>query len=291
MRTVRLALVLVVTGALIGVVSAVPAAAGEPTVTVSPNVGLTDGHDFPGGARQWSVMECDGAVLTNLFSAFDRCTLQRSVTANANGDVSTDFVVRRETFLGSCSGTIFCAVVIAGFVGDDVVGAGDLLTFAPAITVRPRHHLPPGHRVLIDGSGFTATPIVNDWAVSQCRASILTGELTLNRALAECDAFTQPFVFTHAGDAGGISLSYVPRVQFTIGSSTVRCDTVRDACAILVAQLTDDGFVGAAAPFDHTLPVPRSIDDCRGGGWRTHAKRTGERFTSKADCLQYVSAH
>ena len=67
------------------------------------------------------------------------------------------------------------AVVALGLVS--VVGAapGDAAPAAAvhAITVTPSTGLSDGQTVTVTGTGFTETPAVNDWSVTECRAGIV----------------------------------------------------------------------------------------------------------------------
>jgi Neocarzinostatin family len=141
------------------------------------------------------------------------------------------------------------------------------------VTVTPSSGLSDGQTVTVSGTGFVETPIVNDWSVAMCDPSILSST-SFETAIAHCDITTQPFVFLHADSSGAVSTPYAVRKSFTIeGGATVTCGQAPNDCAILVGQLTDQGFVGAAAPISFG---PRTVAAC----YRefAHDRQHGLRF-------------
>jgi hypothetical protein len=133
------------------------------------------------------------------------------------------------------------------------------------VTVTPSTGLVDGQTVTVRGTGFTETPVIYDWAVTQCSAAILTAPLTLTNAVNECNQ-QEPFLFAHADAAGNLSSPLVVRTTFTAGlgggAHTVTCGQAPNDCAVLVAQLTAGGdLVGAAAPVSFGKPVP-TLRDC-----------------------------
>ena len=125
-----------------------------------------------------------------------------------------------------------------------------------SITVTPSTGLSDGQVVQVTGSGFTETPLVNDWAVSECRADVLNAPITLLNALGSCDVATPPFVFVHADAQGNFSMAFTLHQTITVGTSPVDCSVT--PCAILVAQITSSslGFDGAGAPISFGPPPP-----------------------------------
>jgi hypothetical protein len=157
-------------------------------------------------------------------------------------------------------GTALVALLVAagGLVGP--AGPADAATPGHTVTVTPSTGLSDGQTVTVSGTGFVETPVVNDWAIATCRPQILTSAPTLDDALSYCDVTTAPFVFTHADASGNLSTSYTVRKSFPSGGTTITCGQAPNDCAILVAQLTSAGFVGAAAPISFGKPVPTRRD-------------------------------
>jgi|GEM_PF-5958025 Neocarzinostatin family. len=164
------------------------------------------------------------------------------------------------------------------------VGAGVLLTAgvfvatpagaaAHVVTVSPNTGLTDGQVVQVTGSGFTETPIVNDWSVAQCTGAVVGAVLTLDLALANCDATTQPFTFVHADALGNLSTTFVVHTSFTPSAGAQGpVDCTVTPCALLVSQLTNAGVIGAAAPitFGGVTTCPRGDRPGRGYGDRHH---------------------
>jgi hypothetical protein len=292
----------VLIGSLPGLALAPPAAAATPTTTVSPSAGLVDGQTVKVDARGFvpnsllTVRECSSSVLEDILRVIDDCDLGRGVTADATGSVSLHFVVREEIPVGPCHVPLTCIVFVVGSDAAGPIGAGAPIAFAgpppPVISATPHRRLHDGQVVQVTGHGFTAVPVVNDWFLSMCKATILRGPLTLTRAVSECDVTTPPFVFTHADAKGDIHAQYAVRRTFSTGTGTHTCGPGRHhRCALLVAQFTNRDFVGDAARLVFAPPVPTRDADCRHGGWRKHANAHGRRFVSKQACLRYVERH
>jgi hypothetical protein len=146
------------------------------------------------------------------------------------------------------------------------------------VTVTPSTGLSDGQVVQVTGTGFTETPLVNDWAVTQCRAAVLAAPLTLALALDNCDVLTQPFVFVHADAQGNISTPYTLRSTLNLGGGVVDCTVT--PCVILVAQITSSslGFDGAGAPISFGSPPP---PPCNG------ADRPGHGFGDRNHCHRH----
>ncbi len=151
-----------------------------------------------------------------------------------------------------------CVVLVAGVIVGGLAGtstAGAAVAAVHIVTVTPSVGLSDGQTLAVSGTGFTETPSVNGWSVTECRAQILDQPITLLTALDNCDVTTQPFVFAHADSAGSLSTSYVARTTFN-ASATVDCTTT--PCVVFVSQIVDGGagFVGAAAPITFGGPPP-----------------------------------
>src|SRR4051812_5859636 len=113
-------------------------------------------------------------------------------------------------------------VAATGLVGVAPAGAADNHT----VTVTPSAGLRDGQTVTVTGTGFTETPALYDWAVTQCSAAILAAPINLNNAINDCNQ-QEPFLFTHADPAGNLSSPLVVHTTFTAGllagAHTVTC--------------------------------------------------------------------
>jgi hypothetical protein len=160
------------------------------------------------------------------------------------------------------------ALLISGAVIATPAGAA-----AHQVTISPSTGLSDGQLVRVTGTGFTETPIVNDWSVAQCTGAVVGAVLTLDLALASCDATTMPFTFVHADGLGNLSTTFVVHTTFTPSAGaqgSVDCNVT--PCALLVSQLTDAGIVGAATPitFGATTTCRRGNRPGHGYGDRHH---------------------
>jgi hypothetical protein len=184
-------------------------------------------------------------------------------------------------------GIAFAAVVLA--LGGSLAMSGTAgAVGSHAITVTPSTGLADGQTVTIAGTGFVEKPIVNDWAVAECDANILT-DTSIQNALVHCDVTTQPFVFTHADSSGDLNVQYKLRKTFQVeGTNTVTCGQAPGDCAIFVAQVTDQGFVGAAAPISFG---PQTVAQCYRDFARDHQHGLRYRLTHLLACVLQVIAH
>jgi hypothetical protein len=281
-------------------------------VGVSPDRYLTDGQTVTVTASgiivpsppNWVVSQCDAAVGQTTVALPDvqaNCDLSptgsKAVQPASDGTIDTQFTVRR-TFTTSTGQPVTCGdafkdcVILVGVIsGTNYAGNGASIDFStpPSITVTPNAHLHSRQTVTVAGTGFTAKPLVNDWSVSQCTAGILDVPIHLSNALKYCDATTQPFVFTHADANGNLSSPFVVRRNFTTsGGIDARCGRTQNACAILVAQITNQNFVGAAAAIDFSPPEATKKSDCLHNGWKHHGRANGSHFARQRSCLSYV---
>jgi hypothetical protein len=157
------------------------------------------------------------------------------------------------------------AIVLAIGFGSPAGAAGH------AVTVTPGTGLADGQTVHVTGTGFTETPAVNDWVATMCAGAILDQPPTLELAVQYCDATEGPYVFTHADSAGNIAFDFTVRQTFQpTGGATGTVDCATSPCAILVAQVTTDGFTGASAPISFGRPCPKGTRSGVGHGDRNH---------------------
>jgi hypothetical protein len=179
------------------------------------------------------------------------------------------------------------ALAAAGLVGATAPAGA---TAGHAVTVTPSTGLSDGQTVTVSGTGFTETPIVNDWSVAMCRPEILAGAPTIEDAIANCDITTQPFVFTHADANGNLSTPYTVRKTFAANGTQITCGQAPNDCAILVAQLTSVGFVGAAAPISFGQPVP-TLKDCIRTFLADHQHRPAVKLHRLLVCIFIALTH
>ena len=147
------------------------------------------------------------------------------------------------------------------------------------ISINPSTGLTNGQTVVVTGTGFTEHPntqFVVDWAITECNGAVLNQPLDPVLVVNNCDVTTEPFVFVHADAAGNVSGSFRVSKTFTpLGGGAVPVDCTKTQCALLIATLTDAGFVGAAAPisFAPASTCPRGERPGHGHGDRNHCHR------------------
>jgi hypothetical protein len=152
-----------------------------------------------------------------------------------------------------------------------VVGAvGCLGTMSPAgatnwkISVSPNTGLTDGQSVVVTGTGFTEHPLtqfVVGWAVAECSDAVLLHPLDPVLVTNSCDITSTPFRFVHFDAAGSFSTTFRVATRFTPGIGGVPIDCTKTPCALVVAQITDAGFVGAATPISFAPQTPAAAVD------------------------------
>jgi hypothetical protein len=183
--------------------------------------------------------------------------------------------------------SVVALVAVALLVGAVSAGADS----APAITVTPSVGLTDGQVVQVTGTGFSPNPTTGDWFITECTPRILTVQITIDAALNFCDVNSNGVgAFLPTGANGNISGSYTVHDRFfTTANAEVFCTDEPNACAILVSQVTNAGFVAAAAPIDFTQHVAHTRADCLNGGWKSHTDDHGQPFKSLGACVSFVS--
>jgi hypothetical protein len=176
---------------------------------------------------------------------------------------------------------LMVAVLALGgsLVAGEPAGAAEVHTVA----VTPNTGLSDGQIVTLTGTGFDETPLVNDWAIAMCEPAILDA-ISLENALDHCDVTTEPFVFTPADEAGNIDTQYAVRRTFVVGGRTVTCGQSANDCAILVAQISSGGFVGAAAAISFGTPV-KTVGECLHDFFHDHRHRLRFRLRHLLVCV------
>jgi len=206
-------------------------AAATPALTVTPNVGLTDGgsvtvsgtgYDADDGQIVY-VLECSGTA------GESDCDISNLATATVGGDgtFSTAFTTHTGTFGdGGCVvGGTECTIAASDI--SQVAYATASISFGPNITATPSSALNDGDSVTVDGSGFPAT---DSLSVLECSG---TG------GASDCD--TANIVPATTDGGGAFSTTFTVHTG-TIGSGT--CDSTASNC-FLVAS---DGTNTATAP-------------------------------------------
>ena len=152
---------------------------------------------------------------------------------------------------------MLAAVLLVGgvAVASEPAGAAD----GHRLVVTPDRNLVDGQTVTLHGSGYVEdTP---DWAVTMCDTTLLT-TIDLFTTIDHCDLTRLSELFAHADANGEFTLDFQVRKSFPLQNGTqVTCGQRPDDCAVLVAMMTAEGFVGAAAPVSFTSP-PRTLRDC-----------------------------
>ena len=175
--------------------------------------------------------------------------------------------------------------VVWGVVGLAFAAAPPAGASGWQISISPSTGLTDGQLVLVTGTGFTEHPntqFVVDWAITECNSTVLSQPLDPQLVINNCDVTTEPFVFVHADAAGNVSGTFRVSTTFTpLGGGAVPVDCTQTQCALIIAQLTDAGFVGAAAPISFA-PAPTCPRGDRGGhgyGDKNHCHRFRGRST------------
>jgi len=149
--------------------------------------------------------------------------------------------------------------MVVATTGAPVAPAGASVAAGAAthtVTVSPSTGLHNGQTVTVAGTGFTETPLVNGFFVSECRAAVLDQAVTLDSAIANCDVSTASGVLVHPDGVGSFSTPYPLRTTFNLtGGASVDCTVT--PCALLVSQLvTGAVLIGAGAPISFGPPPP-----------------------------------
>jgi hypothetical protein len=151
--------------------------------------------------------------------------------------------------------------------------------------------LADGQTVSVHGTGFTETPIINDWVVSQCSSAVLAAPNDLLTVLDSCNVDAN--VIVHADPVGNITATLVVAKSFNVITPErppITCGQAPDDCAVLIAQVTDPGvFTGAATPISFGSP-PRTLHDCIRDAWRGHTDGQRHRLRSFVQCVLVVLA-
>lgn len=241
--------------ALYGVATA--GAASAPTITVTPNTGLTGGEKvvitgsgFTAGASLDAV-ECIATATTVAGCAIGSAV---PITANADGTLpSTNFFVQTGTIGNGTCGTsatdATCAIAVGTSTG--TVEAHATITFGaapagPSLTVSPATGLKNGQSVTVTGTGFTPSDSVY---VIECLATATSS--------AGCNTAGATPVKVNADGT-------LPSTTFTVVTGTVgtgTCGTTASnsaSCAVTVANAS--GGDAAAAPITFaSVTVARSL--------------------------------
>jgi hypothetical protein len=158
------------------------------------------------------------------------------------------------------------------------------------VTVTPSTGLSDGQTVTVSGSGFFEHPVSNEWLVSMCDPAVLA-TIELRVALDHCDITTPPNVYAQIDEAGNFSVPFPVRRTFPlIDGTTVTCGKAPNDCAILVAQVTSEGFFGASAPISFRRQVP-TLGDCIREFLGDHGHGPRHRFHRLLVCIFTALTH
>ena len=230
-------------------------ASATPTMTVTPNTGLTAnqevtiaGSGFAPNAALAAV-ECIGTATTTTGCDLNAIT---PINVSSTGTVSVNFYVQTGPIGNGTCGTsatdLNCAIAIGTLAGTLVADAP--ITFAaattgPAITVTPSTGLKNGDKVTITGSGFTAGDSL--FAV-ECLATATSA--------AGCNtAGATPITANSDGT--------LPSTTFTVTAGTIgsgACGTkAANARACVITVATAAGTDAGAAPIQFAVAKARVV--------------------------------
>jgi SAM-dependent methyltransferase len=291
-----IALTALVSVAMVMAPGGVAAAATAPTMTISPDVDLVDGQTVAVTGAGFNPGEpyALGTCRAQLPSSCGSFTAP--ATADANGEVSTTYVVRRNPNANPVPYTCdvsSCVVVIIritqGFGGPaagiwfrsssgDVSGRDITLTQSTGLT--------SGQTIGVSGASFYTGYV----GLSQC-AIDASGQLICGPG------------FTHADVDGSFSTTVTVQQTFVggvltasgvNGTATVDCNdpTLQSGgCFVAAAQGAAFGptwmFVTKPIRF---VTVATSKDDCKDGGWQTVVDADHDAFANQGDCVSFVAS-
>ena len=98
--------------------------------------------------------------------------------------------------------------------------------------------------------------------------------------------------------SNGVSTSFTVRTTTTTvavglgvpGPRTLTCGLSPNDCTIVALSYGPDEDLAVAAPISFFPDTPGSVQDCKNGGWRTHANDQRQPFRTQGQCLRYVLA-
>lgn len=253
------ALILGGLGLTAGALAAGATAVVVPSITVTPNVGLTNGQTisisgsgFTPGASLAAV-ECNGqATATTGVTGCDTSAID-PITVNSSGDIAaTSFVAATGTIGNGTCGTsatdALCFIAVGTTSGTLVADASIAFATGPGVSVTPSTGLTNGASLTITGANFT--PGDSLYAV-EC----------LETATSEAGCDTSTATPITAGTTGDLPSTTFKVVAGTVGNGTCGTTATNYAdCIIEVATLagTDRGVatIDFAAPAVTPPPAP-----------------------------------
>ncbi len=225
------------------------ATASVPTITVTPNIGLTNGQTisisgsgFTAGASLAAV-ECNGTASTA--AGCDTSAID-PVTVGSTGDIAaTSFVVATGAIGNGTCGTsaadALCFIAIGTTSGTLVADASIAFATGPGVSVSPSTGLTNGASVTITGSNFTAGDSL--YAV-ECLETATTE--------AGCDTSTATPIT--AGSTGALPSTTFKVVAGPVGNGACGTTATNYAdCIIEVATVT--GTDRGVATIDFVAPA------------------------------------
>ncbi|MGA7835591.1 MAG: neocarzinostatin apoprotein domain-containing protein [Acidimicrobiales bacterium] len=241
-----------------GAVSAGAAATVVPTITLTPNTGLTNNQDITitgtGFAPNTALagVECNGQASASAGTAGCAVAAPDLITTNASGGFTSSFYVATGTIGNGTCGTstadALCFIAIGTESGTLLADASMAFATGPGVSVTPSTGLTNGQSVTITGSNFTPGDSV--YAV-ECLLTATTE--------AGCDTSTATPISVSATGA-------LPSTTFKVATGAIgngTCGTTATnyaSCIIEVATLTgtDRGVstIDFVAPAVATPPAP-----------------------------------
>jgi hypothetical protein len=287
MTTTIVALAMMVGGvAAVGAMNASATTVSVPTITISPNLGLTSnqkvtitGSGFTANESSLVAVECNGAATTE---AGCDIAAPAPLTVDANGNIAAStYVVTTGTIGNGTCGTSATDSTCIISIGS--IATGKLVTFAtfsfasgPGLSVSPSTGLANGQAVTLSGSGFTSSDSL--YAV-ECLATATTP--------AGCDTSTATPIT--ASSTGTLPSTSFKVVTGTVGNGTCGTSATNySGCIIEIANATEsdraDSNIDFVAPAVTAVPAPVATRVTASGvpGATVAAAITGRNFTAVA---------
>lgn len=267
-----------------GALSAGAATVSLPSITVTPNVGLTNGEVVSISGTGFSPNEASLAAVECNISATSVAGCNTSsidpITVNASGDIAaTSFTVETGTIgngaCGTSPETANCLISIGSTATDTVVAYASInFSGGPGVSISPSTDLTNGESVTITGSGFAPGDSV--YAV-EC----------LETATSEAGCDTSTATPITVSSTGTLPSTTFKVATGTVGTSDCGTTTANYAsCIIEVANLagSDVGLATisfvAPAVAKVTAPVATRVSGDAYVGRTVSAVVDGHNFTS-----------
>jgi hypothetical protein len=272
--------------AFVGAIGSGAATVSVPTITISPNLALTNGQKvsitgsgFTANESSLVAVECNGAATTE---AGCNVAAPAPLTVDANGNIAAStYVVATGTIGNGTCGTSATDATCIISIGS--IATGKLVTFAtfsfasgPGLSVSPSTGLANGQAVTLSGSNFTPGDTL--YAV-ECLATATTP--------AGCDTASATPVT--ASSTGTLPQTSFKVVTGAVGNGSCGTNATNyNGCIIEIANPTEsdraDSNIDFVAPAVTAVPAPVAIRVTASAvpGASVAAAITGRNFTAVA---------